>query len=65
MEELKADFEGAGDEYLEYCKEADIEPEKHIKALSMFAFLRKLTVRQPDRLFGAYLAESVYRKFRK
>lgn len=31
VEELKADFEGAVDEYLEYCKEEDIEPEKTYK----------------------------------
>ncbi len=31
VEELKADFEGAVDEYLEYCEEKSIEPEKTYK----------------------------------
>ena len=31
VEELKADFEGAVDEYLEYCEENIIEPEKTYK----------------------------------
>lgn len=31
VEELKADFEGAVDEYLEYCEENSIEPEKTYK----------------------------------
>ncbi len=28
VEQLKADFEGALDEYLEYCREKGVEPEK-------------------------------------
>lgn len=31
VEELKKDFEGAVDEYLEYCEENNIEPEKTYK----------------------------------
>ena len=31
VEELKADFEGAVDDYLEYCRQNNIEPEKKYK----------------------------------
>ncbi len=31
VEELKADFEGAVDDYIEYCKENNIVPEKTYK----------------------------------
>lgn len=31
VEELKADFEGAIDEYLEYCEKNSVEPEKTYK----------------------------------